>query len=197
MPVRPDHFCTPAELFGDDLATAVKHLRNLSGFDPLHSPEFWERWVSTQLGGTKTPAGDPVDVEVEIGGSAYRGEVKYSQAFWANFKPIRGKLYSRHVWKWVLSPRQHRDRAAHVVILIGVDVDHNIYFYVVPNSALRKGRTITITAASSRTGKQIGRLDHWIVPPTELLPAFSAAASYELAHRAETLIEDQEDQEAA
>lgn len=168
------HSCTPAELFGPETASAIFNVRMRSGFNPLHSPDFWESWIAIQLGGTQTKQKHPYDIEVEIGGIIRRVEVKYSRAYWANFTRIRGKDYSRKVLKWLISKQEHRDQTADVIVLIGVDVDSSIYAYVLPRGALTKGRSITVTAPSSRAG-QPGRLDEWIVPPTEILPAVRAA----------------------
>lgn len=78
------------------------------------------------------------------------------------------------VLKWLISRQEHRDQTADVIVLIGVDVDTSIFSYVLPRGALTKGRSITVTAPSSRLG-QPGRLDEWMVPPTEILPAVRAA----------------------
>lgn len=177
MPIRPEntmHSCTPSELFGLKTAASIHSLWRATGFNPLHSPEFWESWITVQLGGIKTDQKHPYDIEVEIGGVLYRVEVKYSRAFWSNYSPMRGKDYSRNVWKWAISKKEHREISADVVVMIGVDSDLSIYSYVIPRHALKKGRFITVTAASSRLGGP-GRLDEWMVPPTEILPAVRSA----------------------
>lgn len=108
---------------------------------------------------------------VDIWGRECLGEVKFSQAFYADY----GK-HSRHIFKWLMSKPQVRNRTADAVILIGVDQDRLIYAWVIPRDAMPPGkRTITTTAPSDRRPTICGRIDPYAVPVTELLPAFAAA----------------------
>lgn len=170
MPIRENnHWCSPAELLGEDRVATIAKLKASSGFDALRCAGFWESWAAVQLGGRQTSANHQFDVAVDFGGTEVGVEIKYSQAFWANFALVRDVDCSRHVWKWLVSHRQHYELPPDVLVLIGVDIDSRVYTYVLPHSAL-KGRSITVTAPSSRIGQR-ARLDDWLVPPTEMLPA--------------------------
>lgn len=158
-------------LFGADAAYAINSVLSQTGFDPLRSADFWERWVSEQLGGVQTDRKAPYDVRVNIWGRECLGEIKFSQAFYADY----GK-HSRHIFKWLMTKPQVRNRIADAVILIGVDRDRSISSWVIPRNAMPLGkRSITTTAPSDRRPTICGRIDPYVVPVTELLPAFAAA----------------------
>lgn len=160
-----------AMLFGEETASAIDRVFALTGFDPLRSADFWERWISEQVGGEQTKRKARYDVLVSIWGRECSGEIKFSQAFYADY----GK-HSRYIFKWLLTKPQVRDRAADALILIGVDRDRSIYSWVIPRNALPIGkRSITITAPSDRRPAICGRIDPFLVPVTEVLPAFAAA----------------------
>lgn len=163
--------CDTEMLFGAVAAHAINSVHMQTGFDPLRSADFWERWVAEQLGGDQTDRKAAYDVRVDIWGRECLGEVKFSQAFYADY----GK-HSRHIFKWLMSKPQVRNRTADAVILIGVDQDRLIYAWVIPRDAMPPGkRTITTTAPSDRRPTICGRIDPYAVPVTELLPAFAAA----------------------
>ena len=168
--------CSFRDLVGREIDQYVDHLRRLTGFDVSRSPHFWETWIALQIGGEQTEHKGEVDVEVVIWGRRYCAEVKFSRAFWSKYNGIRGKDWSRNVFKWSISIPQDVKRRADVLILIGVDTDGAIYSWVVPFNEIKKGRrSLTITAPSSRSDNALGRLDRWNVPPTEMLPAFARA----------------------
>jgi hypothetical protein len=144
-----------------------------TGFDALRNPEFWEAQIAMQLGGDPTAHKDADDIHVMIWGRMCRAEVKFSRAFHCNYRPIRGQDYSRFMFKWALSDRQMR-QPADAVILIGIDRDGTIYAWVLPSRAAR--HSLSVTAPSDRRSANGGRLDAYLVPPTEILPAFARVA---------------------
>jgi hypothetical protein len=166
-----------SEIVGEAAARCASELRPLTAFDLFRSAQFWEGWIAIQLGGTQTAHKGEVDIEVQIARRPCRAEVKFSRAFRCKFNGIRGKDWSRNIMKWSITAKQDDRRRADALVLIGTDVDDLIYSWVVPFDAIPKGkRSLTITAPSARCSETGGRLDAWAVPPTEILPAFAAAA---------------------
>lgn len=158
------------QMLGDPVADALRTLHALTGYDALRSPDFWELQAAQALGGEQSARGAPFDVRVDIWGIECFAEVKFSQAFWAEY----GK-HSRNVFKWVLTKSQDANRHADAIILIGVDEDSLIYSWVIPYRSIPEGkRSITVTAPSSRLTGMRGRIDTHQVPATEILPAFAA-----------------------
>lgn len=176
-----------ADIFGAKTAEAMRQVRSATGYDVLRSPGFWEAWISTQFGGDQTPHKHPFDVLVNIWGKPCQAEVKFSRAFHAQYNEIKGKNWSRNMFKWALSALASTRGAPDGVVLIGVDVDDLVYAWVVPPSAIPAGkRALTATAFSSRASFAHGRLDPWLVPATDILPAFAHVAhnAWDQPHRA-------------
>lgn len=165
---------SPVELFGFEMTSLMLQLKSQSGFDALRDPSFWESWLTVQLGGVQTEHKGDVDVAVEIWGRRCTAEIKFSRAFYCQFTPIRGRDWSRNMFKWVITVPQEARRKADAVILVGVDLDDAIYTWVVPYSSIPAGRrAISATAPSSRMPGTSGRLDAHSVPATEVLHAFA------------------------
>lgn len=161
------------DIFSEEQIKASKTLLE-HGFDVMRQPMFWEVLVATVLGGKTTPHCEEFDVDVSIWGKRCRAEVKFSNVFYCKYSPIRGVDWSRNVFKWA-KPRGCAGKdGADACILIGRDVDETNYVWVVPLIAIKRGRaSITITAPSSRVTDHRGRLDRWLVPFDQLLPAFA------------------------
>ena len=167
-------------------AAAAATLRASLGIDLFSQPEFWERIVARQLGGEPTMRKALHDVDVEIWGRACRAEVKYSTAFRCSFKAIRGKDWSREVFKWAL-PRGNSGKAGvDACILVGRDVDDRLFAWVVPQEHIaERCASITMTAPSARASSKPSRWDRYAVPWDAMLPAFARAAhnTYDMPKR--------------
>jgi hypothetical protein len=177
MPINL-HGYRPTDILAQNSVHHVTEVLMLTGFDALRSPEFWEIWAARQLGGQRTDHKGAVDVIVSIAGIVRRAEVKFSNAFFTQYK-----IHPRYSMKWAISAPQAAARSSDALILIGADIDGLIYSWVVPTVVIIEGRrSITITAPSSRSDNVLGRLDQWNAPPTELLPAFAAACRWSAGH---------------
>jgi hypothetical protein len=159
------------ELLPNDVIDGATAVFLATGFDILRSPDFWESWVSIQLGGTRTPHKTSFDVEVNIWGKNCKAEVKFSNAFWAKFTPIRGDDWSRHCFRWSVTKPQLKKQEADAFILIGLDVDRTIACWVIPAGEM-KANHITVCVPSERVGKN-GKIDQWKICPGQMLPAFA------------------------
>lgn len=159
-------------LVGEQIAQAVRHLRDLTGFSALEQPGFWENWVSTQLGGETTSHQAEYDVDVEIWGRDCRVEVKFSSAFWMSYAEIDGKDWSRFCFKWALPRGNSGKHSADCIVLVGLDVNKQIYFWVLPLLAVSENcSSITIATPEQRRPGTYSAYDRWLVPAGELLPA--------------------------
>lgn len=162
--------CSLDEVLPEDVIASARDLKFAScGFDALRNPMFWEYHVAMRLGGVTTPHKSSHDIDVEIRGQLCLGEVKFSNAFYADYGE-----YSRHVFRWALTKPQERDRAADVVILVGMAVDQTIYSWTVPITAFPSSkRVMTVSVPSDRLTTKGGRIDKYSCPMTELLPSFA------------------------
>ena len=162
------------ELLAPSERVAVDILRASLQFDALAQPLFWETVVARNLGGGVTSHQATHDVEVVIWGRACHAEVKFSSAFTCNYRPIRGKDWTRPVFKWA-KPRGGSGKAsADAIILIGRDVDKLLYSWIVPRDAIgAKCASITVTTPSHRAPNSISPWDRYATPWDAMLPAFA------------------------
>lgn len=182
---------TDDDLLTAEQAHAVDILRR-GGFDVMRQPLFWETVIAGQFGGATTPHKAGYDVIAEIWGRTCRAEIKFSIAFYCRYNSIRGKDWSRPVFKWALPRGRSGKNEADAVILIGRDVDSLTYGWAVPIDAIASDcASITITAPSARLKNRLGRLDRWSAPFDQLLPAFARIAHnrYDAATRRKGIAE--------
>lgn len=184
--MRRDWGMPESDLLTGPELEAVECLRDVTGFDTLAQPLFWECAVARRLGGIVTRHKALHDVEVTIWDRVCLGEVKYSTAFFSTYKPIRGKNWSRHTFKWAL-PRGNSGKAGvDAVVFIGRDVDGLLFCWVVPASEIAADcKSITVAAPSARTIGTWSAWDRWQAPMDAVLPAFARACHnrYDQPHR--------------
>lgn len=143
------------------------------GFDVFSQPMFWECVVARQLGGIVTAHKELHDIEVNIWGRDCFAEVKFSRSYLGHFSRIRGKDWSRPVFKWAQPRGGSGKNTADAVILIGMDQEM-IFSWAVPIGAISPTcASITMTAPLSRSGKQRSPWDDYAVPFDAILPAFA------------------------
>lgn len=159
------------DFFPSHILAAEETLRKSIDHSIFEDPGFWESWVAIQLGGETTSHKSHFDVRVEIWRRICRCEVKFSNAFWASFAPIRGKDWSRYCFRWSITRAQLRRSLADAYVFIGLDVDKTIACWVIP-SVFVSARNYTVCVPSQRKGGN-GRLDPWRVCPGQLLPEFA------------------------
>lgn len=162
------------DVVGSEIWRASQEFK-LIGHDPFRMPGFWEAWLATMLGGATTSAGAEHDVEVDIWGVRRNVECKFSNEFFMAYPPIRGKDWSRWVFKWA-KPRGNAGKdSAHSVVLIGLTEADIVYSWCLPIDAISKTcRSITVASPRSRADDSVGPLDRHVVPFTEILPAVAA-----------------------
>lgn len=145
------------------------------GYDPLSAPIAWEAIVAQTLGGTTTDHKAAHDVDVVIWGRSCRAEVKFSAAYFGKFEPIRGVDWSRNVFKWSRPRGMSGKYGVDACILIGRDIDQQVYLWIVPVDAIAADcASITVTAPSSRKPRSRSMWDEFQVPWSAMLPAFAA-----------------------
>lgn len=152
-------------------SNAIDTIRCSLGMDLLKIPAMWEFWLARQLGGTITSHQAEWDVEVEIWGRQCHVEAKFSNAYFATFGLIRGRNYSRNVFKWGRPRGCSGKNGADCIVFMGLDVDGLLYVWVVPLQEVPMVPSITISAPSGRLTNVRGRMDDWNIPPDEVLPA--------------------------
>lgn len=162
------------DIVGAEMWRASREFK-LIGHDPFRMPGFWDAWLATMLGGATTPAGAEHDVEVEIWGRRLNVECKFSKEFFMAYPPIRGKDWSRWVFKWA-KPRGNAGKdTAHAVVLIGLTEYDMVHSWCLPIHAISRAcKSITVAASRSRAEDSTGPFDCYMVPFTEILPAVAA-----------------------
>jgi hypothetical protein len=166
---------TERELLADDEREACALVRREIGLDVLRQPQFWEHVVARYLGGRVTSHGALWDVDVTIWGSPCHAEVKFASAFFASYNPIRGKDWSRDVFRWALPRGNSGKIGADACILIGLDTDRIAYRWVVPITAIKQDcRAITIATPRART---IATMPHIAVKAYAIAPRSNSCHS--------------------
>ncbi len=160
-------------LTADELR-AVCYLRNTLDFDAMSQPIFWEKLVARYLGGNTTAHKVAHDVEADIWGRTCRAEVKYSRVYYAKYNGIRGKDWSRDVFKWALPRGNSGKTGVDVIFLIGRERDGKVYAWLVPIADVNVDcASITLTTPRARTVGTYSWWDAYAVPFDNLLPAFA------------------------
>jgi len=160
------------DLLLDDERKAVSVLKSEMDFDAFSQPLFWEKIVAQRLGGLATSHKALHDVEVEIWRKTCRAEVKFSRSFLCHFTRIRGKDWSRNIFKWAKPRGCSGKDTVDAVILLGID-SGMVYCWIIPKSDIaRNCSSITMTVPAERQGSR-SRWDQYAVPFDAMLPAFA------------------------
>jgi hypothetical protein len=156
------------------------------GMDPTRSFQFWESMVARITGGRLTRANCPWDVEIPHGLRPIRVEVKYAQESWMRFA-----TGPRPVLKFAAPKGASRQKAADVVVFVGIDGRQDVHTWVLPARVLRRSTSITLTSPRYRVRPgRAAAMDEHQCPPTQLLPevlrAYRCHLHYDRGHHAET-----------
>jgi hypothetical protein len=164
---------------------AIELLRTSFGIDVTQSFQFWEAAVARITAGNLTPHQCPWDVEIPYGRIDIRVEVKSSREFDCRFRSG-----TRPVFKFAQPKGDGAEKAADVIVLIGLDVA-GVHTWAVPANSVNKCSSITLTSPRLRRGQSRSRgIDQFLCPPTQLLPEIIRASRchlhYDKEHHAET-----------
>lgn len=182
MPIRPENHHLLSEPLTDFLdpeeSAAVDLMRRSFRVDVTRTYQFWEAAVARLTGGSLTAHGCPWDVELPYFDRPIRIEVKYSQESWCQFQQGR-----RAIFKFAAPKGAGVEKAADVIVLVGIDGNEDVYTWVIPARKVRKCASITLTSPRFRVGASRSReIDSYRCPPTQTLPEVLRAYRRHIRH---------------
>lgn len=156
-----------SDAFSKDFIEAGRTLEKYQ-FSVFKNPEFWERYICTLLGGEHTPRRCEHDVDINIWGRPCTVEIKFSNEYFQKYTPIRGKDWSRYVFKWAKVIGNSGKKNIDVVVLIGLSKDNYIYCWALPRNEIKSRESITVASPDERTS--VSGYDKFMCPLDALLP---------------------------
>lgn len=157
-----------ATLLGADEVHALRVMRQSFGVDVMKTFQFWEAMVARIVAGRLTAHKCGWDVEIDCEeAEAVRVEVKHSAEFMCRFRSG-----TRPVFKFANPKGLRSPKAAHAIVLLGIDSNSDLHAWVLPPHAIGLVASITLTSPSHLTGTATRTfpMDEFRCPPTQILP---------------------------
>lgn len=173
MPIRPENRDPDrlSEPLTDFLNAEEQHAASVMamsfGVDVTRTYQFWESMVGRITSGTLTDHKCAWDIELPYIDDPIRIEVKYAQESWCRFN--QG---ARPIFKFAAPKGLMTEKAADVIVLIGIDALEHVHTWAVPAREVRKCVSITLTSPRYRLGGESRSrgVDSFHCPPSQLLP---------------------------
>jgi hypothetical protein len=173
MPIRPENRAPDwlSEPLADFLTAEEQHAASVMttsfGVDVTRTYQFWESMVGRITSGTLTDHKCAWDIELPYTDDPIRIEVKYAQESWCRFS-----RETRPIFKFAAPKGRTTEKAADVIVLIGIDALEHVHAWAVPAREVRKCASITLTSPRYRLGGQSRSrgVDSFHCPPSQLLP---------------------------
>lgn len=176
MPIRPenkDRYEVPSwasvhvsTLLDAEELAAVELMSSRFGHDVVRTFGFWESMVTMITAGKATSHSCPWDVELPYGDRQIRIEVKYARQHLSKYRDA-----SRNVFKFANPKGRGAQKAADVIVLIGIHDLDRFSTWAIPAAMVRKCKSITLNLPHERRGSDRSRgIGGYLCPPDQLLP---------------------------